>query len=56
MNVLMKWLLSMGKDPAYDDTSKKQKVIKLNDNTYQIVWADEYDNWMRYFKDTGKLE
>ncbi len=36
--------------------SREQRVIKLNDNTYQVVWADEYSKWVSYLKGTGKLK
>ncbi|MCL4373850.1 MAG: hypothetical protein M1360_03140 [Candidatus Marsarchaeota archaeon] len=56
MNMIQRFLYNVGKKSAYDESSRKQTVIKLNDNSYQIVWADEYDNWIKYLKDTGKLE
>ena len=56
MNTLQRFLFSIGKSITDSDADREQRVIKLDDNTYQIVWANEYDNWMRYFKDTGKLK
>ncbi|MEM0149324.1 MAG: hypothetical protein QXW10_00295 [Candidatus Micrarchaeaceae archaeon] len=49
-------LLSRKKAKADGNSSREQRVIKLDDSTYQIVWADEYDRWVSYLKDTGKLK
>jgi hypothetical protein len=57
MNMFERLLFSAGKKAVIDkDSNREQKVIKLNDNTYQIVWADEYDKWVSYLKGTGELK
>jgi len=57
MNMFERLLFSAGKKGVIDkDSNREQKVIKLNDNTYQIVWADEYDKWVSYLKGTGELK
>ncbi|MGC8669887.1 MAG: hypothetical protein ACP5TL_01905 [Candidatus Micrarchaeia archaeon] len=43
------------KDYNAKDTEREQKVIKLSNDTYQIVWAEDYDKWINYYKDNGKI-
>ncbi|MGC8652241.1 MAG: hypothetical protein ACP5UH_03255 [Candidatus Micrarchaeia archaeon] len=57
MSMFQKLLLYRGKRArAGTEKGRAQRVIKLDDNTYQIVWADEYDKWVSFFKDSGKLK
>ncbi|MGC8496355.1 MAG: hypothetical protein ACP5RM_01530 [Candidatus Micrarchaeia archaeon] len=37
-------------------SERGRAVIKLSDNTLHIVWADEYDRWMKYYTETGKIK
>ncbi|MGC8585978.1 MAG: hypothetical protein ACP5K5_00305 [Candidatus Micrarchaeia archaeon] len=58
MNMFQRLLLfSKRREALIDkDAHRAQRVIKLNDNSYQIVWADEYDKWKSYLKSTGKIK
>ena len=57
MNMFQRMLIFSRKRAKADkDVKREQRVIKLDNNTYQLVWADEYDKWVDYLKDTGKLK
>ncbi len=57
MNMFQRLLLFSKRKALIDkDAHRAQRAIKLSDNSYQIVWADEYDKWKSYLKSTGKIK
>jgi len=42
--------------PIDKDANREKRIIKLSDNSYHIVWAEDYEKWLEYYKGSGKLK